>query len=687
MSAVEVAIGSSRAPGRFRVEVVRSAVGEASAEVTLDAEVLLAGREEFQQTLLASGVVARQVLSAAERRVRDAGQALFGALLGVGEVAGRYRASAALADEQGEELRIVLRIDIPELAALPWEAMYDPGAGGYVCRQHQLVRHVPVAAVPPSLQVRPPLRILGLVSAPRGLRALDAGREREQLERALADLAGQRLAEVTWARSATWDGLHEMLLAGPWHVLHFIGHGDFDPDKDEGVLALTGGDGRADLVEASRFADLLRQAQPMPRLVVLNSCSGGTVSVGDLFSGTAAALARSGIGAVAAMQFSISDSAAVAFARGFYAALARGRGVDEAVSAGRIAILGISGQTLEWITPVLYLRGNNTRLFTLPPVSGPANPPSASRPTREPALADAPSLAHVPSRLARTLTGHTEVALEVAFSPDGTVLATTSADKTARLWDPATGHTIRTLTGHTNTFWRVAFSPDGTMLATTSPDQTARLWEAATGQIIRTLTGHTDTVAGVAFSPDGTVLATSSFDKTARLWDPATGQIIRTLTGHTDAVWGVAFSLDGTVLATTSYDKTARLWDVATGHTIRTLTGHTDKVAGLAFSPDGTMLATTSVDQTARLWEVATGQIIRTLTGHTNTVVGVAFSPDGAVLATTSFDQTARLWDVATGHTIRTLTGHTDKVVGVTFSPDGAVLATISEDKTARLWT
>ena len=76
-----------------------------------------------------SGVPARQVLTSAERAVRDMGQALFTALLGTGEVAGLYRASAALADAKEEELRIVLRLDAPELAGLPWEAMYDPGVG------------------------------------------------------------------------------------------------------------------------------------------------------------------------------------------------------------------------------------------------------------------------------------------------------------------------------------------------------------------------------------------------------------------------------------------------------------------------------------------------------------------------------------------------------------------------------
>jgi WD40 repeat protein len=121
-------------------------------------------------------------------------------------------------------------------------------------------------------------------------------------------------------------------------------------------------------------------------------------------------------------------------------------------------------------------------------------------------------------------------------------------------------HLAQTLTGHTDEVWGVAFRPDGRLLATTSFDKTARLWNPATGDCLRTLTGHTDGVLGVAFSPDGYLLATTSFDKTARLWNPATGDCLRTLTGHTDRVRGVAFSPDGHLLATTSSDKTAWLW-------------------------------------------------------------------------------------------------------------------------------
>src|SRR4029077_13805203 len=210
-------------PGVFRVEVVASPAGEAAATVELDADSLLARRGLLQQAVLASAVPSRRVLPETEHPVREAGQVLFAGLLGTGEVAGRYRAAAAVAAERGEGLRVVLRIGTPALAGLPWEAMYDQAAGEYVCRQDQLVRHVPVASVPAPLRVRPPLRILGVVASPRGLPALDVEKEQDQLTRALARPVGQGLAELHWAPSATWADLQDVLLDGGWHVLHFIG--------------------------------------------------------------------------------------------------------------------------------------------------------------------------------------------------------------------------------------------------------------------------------------------------------------------------------------------------------------------------------------------------------------------------------------------------------------------------------
>jgi len=705
------------------VEVVDSPAGQAYAAVQLDVDSLLARRGMLQQSVLASAVSSRRVLPETEQPVNEIGQELFAALLGTGEVAGLYRASAAMAKDCDQELRVVLRIDTPALAGLPWEAMFDRTAGEYVCRQHQVVRHVPVASVPAPLQVEPPLRILGVVSSPRGLPALDVEKEKGQLAHALAHPVGQGLVEVHWAPSATWADLQDLLLDEKWHVLHFIGHGDFDPGRDEGVLALEREDnGRADLVAAHRFVGLLRQARPMPRLVVLNSCSGAATGTTDLFSGTASALVRGGVTAVAAMQYEVSDLAAGAFARGFYAAIARGRGIDDAISSGRVAILGLGDRTLEWVTPVLYLRGRGTCLFTLPArtaarsldnagtedvdasrrsrpggtISSSAtghdpreDSPAGPAPTRagQPSAAQGgsgrQSAAPGTSRLIHTLIGHTSQAIGVAFSPDGTLLATASIDATARLWAVASGEPVRVLTG-SSLVTDVVFSPDGTLLATASTDATAQLWKVASGAPGRILAGHDESLNGVAFSPDGALLATVGDDATARLWDVSSGTPVRTLTGLTSSLKGVAFSPDGTLLAIGYLAEGARLWDVASGTPVLTMPH--DGLRGVAFSPDGTLLATASWDRTARLWDVASGASVRTLAGHVKGLEGVAFSPDGTLLATASQDRTARLWDVANGAPVCTLTGHDDWVYKVAFGPDGTLLATVSKDRTARLW-
>jgi hypothetical protein len=203
-----------------------------------------------------------------------------------------------------------------------------------------------------------------MIASPRGLPTLEVDLERERLEEALKAQIEEGSVDLRWLENVSWDALHAKLLEREWHVLHFIGHGTYDTVTDEGVLAFVGRNGRADYVTASALADLLDEAEPSPPLVVLNSCQSGAGGTTDLFSGTAAALAHSGIRAVAAMQFSISDDAALAFARGFYTALAHNRGVDEAVRSGRIGILGLGRGTLEWVTPVLYLRGD-AHLFDL----------------------------------------------------------------------------------------------------------------------------------------------------------------------------------------------------------------------------------------------------------------------------------------------------------------------------------
>jgi hypothetical protein len=380
---MELEIGPGPEPGSYVVRVLRSVgAGEATETISLDVDDLLVNRPHLEASVLASSVSARRVMPDTEAVVHEVGRRLFEAAF-TDSVASAYRTSVAVASERGSGMQIALRLTAPGLAALPWEAMYDAETQTYVCRKEPLVRRVPAPHAPAVPEVASPLRVLAMVSSPRGLPAIDADAERERLESALEAQVDSGRVELHWLDEVTWQGVHSLLLQGDWHVLHFIGHGTYDVQTDEGVLAFVGQDGRADYITASSLADLLDEAEPTPRLVVLNSCQSGASGTTDLFSGTAAALAHSGIRAVAAMQFSISDVAALAFARGFYTALAAGRGVDEAMRSGRIAILGIVRGTLEWVTPVLYLRGDEARLFDVIPATV-APPPSGVRRARTP---------------------------------------------------------------------------------------------------------------------------------------------------------------------------------------------------------------------------------------------------------------------------------------------------------------
>ncbi|MDQ0077519.1 CHAT domain-containing protein [Arthrobacter oryzae] len=389
---IELELASGSARGEYSVRVVQApAGGNASGIFRLDVDRILERRSELEATVLASAVAARRTTPVAELPVRGVGQELFQALF-TREVYGTYRASLGAAQHSGQQLRVVLRLAAPELAAMPWEMLFDPETESYLCQTEPLLRHIPAPDYHLNpLEIVPPLRILGLIASPRDLPPLDVEAERNHLTAALAGPVSEGRIELAWAPGGSWEDIQSMLLQGPWHVVHFIGHGDYDARSDEGRIALTGADGRASMVRAIRLMALLSVAVPRPRLVVLNSCSSGETGREDLFSGTASTLVRSGISAVAAMQFAISDGAAIAFAQGFYAAIANGRGVDEAARVGRISVMGSPDGTLEWVTPALYVRGGDTQLFNLKAPARPAAKSSTGPAAAVPAPTDSPA--------------------------------------------------------------------------------------------------------------------------------------------------------------------------------------------------------------------------------------------------------------------------------------------------------
>jgi WD40 repeat protein len=288
--------------------------------------------------------------------------------------------------------------------------------------------------------------------------------------------------------------------------------------------------------------------------------------------------------------------------------------------------------------------------------------------------------------MSQTFEDRSSWVMSVAFSHDSKLLASASADNTAKVWDATTGACQQTLKGHNGWVNSVAFPHDSKLLASASGDGTVRVWNAITGACQRTLKCHRGRVISVAFSHDSKLLASASNDRTVKVWDAMTGAYQQTLKGHRDRVKSVAFSHDSKLLASASADKTVKVWDATTGACQQTLKGHNGWVNSVAFPHDSKLLASASADKTVKVWDATTGACQQTLKGHNGLANSVAFSHDSKLLASASDDGTVKVWDAITGACQRTLKCHRGRVISVAFSHDSKLLALASGDGTVRVW-
>jgi WD40 repeat protein len=235
-------------------------------------------------------------------------------------------------------------------------------------------------------------------------------------------------------------------------------------------------------------------------------------------------------------------------------------------------------------------------------------------------------------------------AFSFAVSPDGRTVAIATTAGNLHLFDPALGRVVKVIEAYAPTPIKgLAFSPDGSLLASASWDRTVGLTNLATGKTDK-LRGHLESVVDVAFSPDGKQLASASHDGTVRIWDAKSGKALETLGTEPTRFRSVAFSHSGHLLTTAEYNGTVRIWDTASWKCRPPLRGHTGGVTSVAFSPDDRFIASAGDDRTVKVWDVADGKVIRTFHGHSGRVNSVAFSPDGRYLLSGGQDKVVRIW-------------------------------------------
>ncbi|MDR3621740.1 MAG: M56 family metallopeptidase [Paludisphaera borealis] len=286
----------------------------------------------------------------------------------------------------------------------------------------------------------------------------------------------------------------------------------------------------------------------------------------------------------------------------------------------------------------------------------------------------------------------TSSVLAMAYSADGSLLATAGEGPLIVLRDVRTGQVVNRLSGHADAVSCLAFSADGKTLASGGYDATVRLWDVADGRSLAVLEGHANWIFGLAFAPDGKTVASAGHDKSIRLWSVPDGRERAVLLGSTGSVRALAFSADGRTIASGGADRIVTLWDVAEETPRGRLEGHRGTIRALAFAPGGSgsglRLASAGEDGEVRFWEAEAGRVgpIATLAGHPDMVVCLAFSPGGSMLATGGLDATVKLWNPIDGRERATLRGHHDGVSALAFAPGARQLATAGFDGAVRLW-
>ena len=278
------------------------------------------------------------------------------------------------------------------------------------------------------------------------------------------------------------------------------------------------------------------------------------------------------------------------------------------------------------------------------------------------------------------LTGHGDAVYDVAFSPDGRILASGSYDKTVKLWDLANESPVKTLHGHQDQVFRIAFSPDGRSLASCSGDGTTIVWDVETGERRQILESHRDPMLDVVYAPDGRLIATAGAH--IQLWKD--GQEVWS-TPHSESFFSIAFSPDQKTLACGTRDL-IRLLLVADATNSEKVIPTKGMIYQVQYSRDAKWLASASSDGSLSLWDPSSGEQLQSVAADVSALFDVGFSADGQYLVTGGRERVVRTWSVPELELLEERYGPQETVLTVSCSPDGKLIVSGSYDGQIHLW-
>jgi WD40 repeat protein/serine/threonine protein kinase len=285
------------------------------------------------------------------------------------------------------------------------------------------------------------------------------------------------------------------------------------------------------------------------------------------------------------------------------------------------------------------------------------------------------------------LTGHVGPVTAVAFTSDGTAIATSGDDARLKIWDASTNALVRTIELDNGPATALALYGMNALTGHATGDIVLWNWQRA--EKLGTFKRNEAEIWSVAFAGRADRFAAASHDWKVTLWDTATPSgPIQVIDAHDSAAQVVAYATTekGPRLASGGADKSVKLWNLDTLDKIRTYKGHRDFISALAFSPDGNLLASASLDGNIRVWSTKSRRLQKRLYGHRGRVGTLAFSPDGQTLASSGADGQLRVWDIDRGRTLRTIIGHAGAVNATAFAPSGDRLASAGADGVVRIW-